>query len=86
MPKRSRLTRTEVIECKQLKAAAGGSGASGGGTFYAAGQKVICRIVAEEPGGYAVIIPKDNLVGSLPTDAKLKVGEEILEFLPEVVF
>jgi hypothetical protein len=31
-----------------------------------------------EPGGYAVIIPKDNLPGFLPTQAQLKVGEEIL--------
>jgi hypothetical protein len=31
-----------------------------------------------EPGGYAVIIPKDNLPGFLPTDAKLKIGEEVL--------
>lgn len=34
--------------------------------------------MAAEPGGYAVLIPKDNLPGFLPTDQKLKVGEEVL--------
>lgn len=34
--------------------------------------------MAAEPGGYAVIIPKDNLPGFLPTEAKLRIGEEVL--------
>jgi hypothetical protein len=45
---------------------------------YKAGQNVICKVGNAEPGGYAVIIPKDNLPGFLPTQAQLKVGEEIL--------
>ena len=45
---------------------------------YKAGQNVICRVGYAEPGGYAVIIPKDNLPGFLPNQAQLKVGEEIL--------
>lgn len=45
---------------------------------YKAGQNVACKVVAAEPGGYAVIIPKDNLPGFLPTEEKLKQGEEIL--------
>jgi hypothetical protein len=45
---------------------------------YKAGQNVACKVVAAEPGGYAVNIPKDNLPGFLPTEEKLKVGEEIL--------
>jgi hypothetical protein len=47
-------------------------------TGYKAGQSVACKVVAAEPGGYSVIIPKDNLPGFLPTEQKLKVGEEIL--------
>jgi hypothetical protein len=45
---------------------------------YKAGQNVICKVTNAEPGGYAVIIPKDNLPGFLPTQARLKTGEEIL--------
>lgn len=47
-------------------------------TGYKAGQNVACKIMASEPGGYAVLIPKDNLPGFLPTEAKLKIGEEVL--------
>jgi hypothetical protein len=50
----------------------------GGGGGYRAGQNVICRVGYAEPGGYAVIISKDNLPGFLPTRAQLKTGEEIL--------
>jgi hypothetical protein len=45
---------------------------------YKAGQNVVCKVVKDEPGGYAVIIPKDNLPGFLPTQAILRAGEEIL--------
>ncbi len=45
---------------------------------YKAGQNVACRVLQAEPGGYAVIIPKDNLPGFLPTEEKLKVGDEVL--------
>lgn len=47
-------------------------------TGYKAGQNVVCKVVTSEPGGYAVHIPKDNLPGFLPTEAKLKIGEEVL--------
>ncbi len=47
-------------------------------TGYKAGQNVAIKIMAAEPGGYAVLIPKDNLPGFLPTEAKLKIGEEVL--------
>lgn len=47
-------------------------------TGYKPGQNVVCRIVKPEPGGYEVIIPKDNLSGFLPTEAKLKTNEEVL--------
>ncbi|MBX9694039.1 MAG: hypothetical protein K2Z81_16770, partial [Cyanobacteria bacterium] len=37
-----------------------------------------CKILYVEPVGYEVIIPKYNLRGFLLTEAKLKVGEEVL--------
>lgn len=45
---------------------------------YKAGQNVACKVVRPEPGGYEVRTTKDNLPGFLPTDAKLKEGEEVL--------
>src|SRR5579883_1046445 len=45
---------------------------------YKPGQNVICKIMKSEPGGYAVIIPKDNLPGYLPTDVRHNPGEEVL--------
>lgn len=48
------------------------------GPGYKAGQTIACKVLAAEPGGYAVIIPKDNMRGFLPTEARLKIGEEIL--------
>jgi hypothetical protein len=45
---------------------------------YKPGQNVICKVTNAEPGGYAVIIPKDGLPGFLPTQAMLRTGEEIL--------
>ena len=47
-------------------------------TGYKAGQNVVCKVSHAEPGGYAVIIPKDNLPGFLPTEQTLKAGEEVL--------
>lgn len=34
--------------------------------------------MAAEPGGYSVLITKDNLPGFLPCEQKLKIGEEVL--------
>ncbi len=45
---------------------------------YKPGQNVICKIAKAEPGGYAVIIPKDNLPGYLPSNARHNVGDEVL--------
>jgi hypothetical protein len=45
---------------------------------YKAGQKLTCRIEHAEPGGYSVTVVKDNLPGFLPTQDKLKLGQEIL--------
>jgi hypothetical protein len=45
---------------------------------YKPGQNVVCRISNPEPGGYAVIIPKDGLPGFLPTTAVLRTDEELL--------
>jgi len=45
---------------------------------YKAGQNVICKIDRPEPGGYSVLLTKDNLPGFLPTQEQLKTGQEIL--------
>ncbi len=45
---------------------------------YKPGQNVICRIVKSEPGGYAVVIPKDNLPGFLPSEQTHVPGKEVL--------
>lgn len=45
---------------------------------YRPGQVLVCRIVAGEPGGYAVMITKDNLPGFLATGAKMRINEEVL--------
>lgn len=45
---------------------------------YKPGQNVICKIVRQEPGGYAVIIPKDNLPGFLPSEQSHAPGKEVL--------
>ena len=72
--------KTEIIYYKQLKMAGGGNGSFGGGGAggYRAGQNLICRISHAEPGGWAVIILKDNLPGFLPTEASLKPGRNVL--------
>jgi hypothetical protein len=80
MPKR-RPPKAEIIEYKRLKASSGGGGGGGsfggGGGFYP-GQNLVCKIVKDEPGGYAVIIPAYNLPAFLPTQALLCTGDEIL--------
>ena len=45
---------------------------------YKPGQNVVCKIQSAEPGGYAVLIPKDNLPGFLPTQERLRLGDEVL--------
>ncbi len=47
-------------------------------TGYKAGQSMICKIVAAEPGGYSVVLVKDNLPGFLPTQEQLSPGQEVL--------
>lgn len=65
----------------------GGLGASRGGKDklnpwkiqgYKPGQNVICKIMRAEPGGYSVLVVKDNLPGYLPSNAHHNSGEEIL--------
>jgi len=78
MPRRHK-PHAEIIQYKQLKTAAGGSGSfGGGGGGFAPGQNLICKVSHAEPSGYAVIIVKDNLPGFLPTEVRLRPGEEIL--------
>ncbi len=45
---------------------------------YKAGQNVSAKVMGPEPGGYSVMLTKDNLPGFLPTEQKLKAGEEVL--------
>lgn len=45
---------------------------------YKAGQNVSAKVMGPEPGGYSVMLIKDNLPGFLPTEQKLKAGEEVL--------
>lgn len=47
-------------------------------SHYRAGQNLVCKVVESEHGGYSVRILKDDLPGFLPTQAQLKVGQEIL--------
>ncbi|MBX9721206.1 MAG: hypothetical protein K2X81_07420 [Candidatus Obscuribacterales bacterium] len=42
------------------------------------GQLIICKIIAAEPGGYAVLITTSNLRGFIPTEIRMKIGEEVL--------
>lgn len=45
---------------------------------YRPGQNVICRILGHEPGGYKVIVPKDNQPGFLPSENMHEPGKEVL--------
>lgn len=45
---------------------------------YKPGQNVICRILGHEPGGYKVIVPKDNQPGFLPSENMHEPGKEVL--------
>jgi hypothetical protein len=36
---------------------------------YKPGQNVICKVMRAEPGGYSVLVVKDNLPGYLPSNA-----------------
>lgn len=86
--RRRRVPPSEITHYRAAKAAAGGSGAGGGGgrgrgsggggDGLRPGQNVICKIAKAEPGGYAVIIPKYNLPGYLPSNARHNIGDEVL--------
>jgi len=78
MPRR-KPPKSKIIEYKQLKTAAGGSGSGGGcGWDFGPGESLRARVIADEPGGYAIVIVQHNLEGFLPTQALLRTGEEIL--------
>ncbi|HEY9677203.1 MAG TPA: hypothetical protein V6C76_04315 [Drouetiella sp.] len=68
----------------KLKAAAGGGGSRGGsggggaGTSgFRAGQSIVCEVLASQPGGYSVQIEGCDMEAFLPTQALLRVGEEL---------
>lgn len=80
LPKRRRAPKAEIIEYRQLKAAAGGggsSGGSGGKTGYKAGQNVACIVVHQEKDGYSVVTEKDNLPGFIATAQIHQPGDQI---------
>ncbi len=77
MPRR-RPPQAQIIEYKQLKTAAGGSGSSGSGGGFRAGENLICKVIKAEPSGYEVLIVNHYLAGFLPTQALLRPGEEVL--------
>ena len=74
MTKRSK---PDIREFKWLKAAAGGSGASGGGTGFYAGQNMVCKILHAQSSGYEVLVPKYNVVGLLVTEQRFTPDEEV---------
>jgi hypothetical protein len=77
MTKRTKPLRAEILEYKQPKTATGGSGASGGGTGFYAGENMTCRILRAERVGYAVLVPKCDLVGVLATTQHFIPDEEV---------
>lgn len=81
MTKRLRIAKPEIIEYRQLRAAAGGSGSSGGGSGsggYKAGERVVCTVFDSDKHGYKVVIQKDNLPAVLASCQVRKPGEEIV--------
>lgn len=63
------------------RAAAGGSGNEPPSGFRA-GDRLLCRVVAPEPGGYSVIVLKGERPGFVKTTADLDIGVEFMaEFL-----
>lgn len=63
------------------RGAAGGSGNEPPSGFRA-GERIMCRVVEPEPGGYSVTILKTNQPGFVKTTAELVAG---VDFLAEFV-
>lgn len=75
MTKRKQST-PEIVEYKDLKAAAGGGGSGDSG--FIAGQEMECEILQAEAGGYLVFMEKYHLNGFLPTEMNYKQGERVI--------
>jgi len=58
------------------RAAAGGSGTEPPSGFRA-GERLMCRVVEAEPGGYSVAILKANQPGFLKTNLKIELDSEV---------
>jgi hypothetical protein len=61
---------------RRTRNATGDNDNRGKGPFRA-GEKLVCKVIQAEPGGYAVSIKKGNFHGFLPSDELLKPGEEV---------
>lgn len=46
--------------------------------LYKPGQNIICKIVAQVPGGYEAVIPKDGYAAFLPSEQSHVPGKEVL--------
>jgi hypothetical protein len=80
---------TSLLQYQQLKTAAGGSGVGGSGAGGGRGrnpdlrrlrenQEITVRIVEAIPGGYRIKVADFDLPSYLLSDAKIRIGEEIL--------
>jgi hypothetical protein len=50
---------------------------SGGGRRFRAGELVVCKVIADEPGGYSVTLWNETTNGFLETKTLLKPGDEV---------
>lgn len=61
---------------RAARAAAAGSGNEPPSGFRA-GDRIVCRVVEPEPGGYRVTILKTNQPGFMKTNLKIELGAEV---------
>ncbi|MFA6556886.1 MAG: hypothetical protein WCT03_10740 [Candidatus Obscuribacterales bacterium] len=88
MQQRERKVVTSLLQYQQLKTAAGGSGVGGSGAGGGRGnpdlrrlrenQEITVRIVEAIPGGYRIKVADFDLPSYLLSDARIRIGEEIL--------
>jgi len=78
----SKLASGDLIEYRQLKAKAGGTGDGGGSRppsrRFRAGEEVTCKIAGSISRGYQLSIEGISNSAFLRTDAKIEIGAEIV--------